>query len=45
MNLGLSKNLLIPVVDLHTRFQNTGVLLWDAISFLVGCFEAVQQSL
>lgn len=40
MNLGLFKCLLIPVVDLHTQVQNAGVLLWDAISFLVRCFEA-----
>lgn len=40
-NLVLSKNLLIVVVDLHTQVQNTGVLLWDAVSFLVRCFEAV----
>lgn len=40
VNLELSKHLLIPVVDLHTQVQNAGILLWDAIYFLVRCFEA-----
>lgn len=45
VNLGLSNNLLIAVVNLHIQVQNTGVLLWDAVSFIVGCFEAVQWGL